>query len=64
MTKKHFESFAKAIKARNKAMSGAFGVSEKEQEIAMKEMINLVCDVAKEHNPRFKRDTFLAACGF
>jgi hypothetical protein len=64
MTRKHFQAFGDAIKAREDQLAGHFGPSNDERLNIIHEMINLVCAVAREDNPKFKRETFVKACGW
>ena len=64
MTRKHLQAFAEAIKDRDTQLQGAFGETKERRETIIREMMSLVCDVARESNPRFDRARFVKACGW
>ena len=53
MTKRHFEAFARHIKAHKGINSVA----------SLRNFADIVCAVASESNPRFDRQRFMEACG-
>ena len=53
MTKRHFEAFARFIKAQKGSDS----------DTSLRNFADIVCAVASESNPRFDRQRFLVACG-
>lgn len=64
MTRRHFEAFARMICERREALAGPFGCDAEAADIAVREMAGLVCDIARQFNPRFDRNRFMKAAGF
>jgi hypothetical protein len=62
MTKKHFIQFAAKIKSAH-VFTHSHSICEAEAKERAWAMANMVCDVAKQDNPRFDENRFLAACG-
>lgn len=65
MTKRHFEAFARAVKAELDGTKDAHAAPSEVSAIthAATFAANLFADLAAQDNPRFDRPRFMRACG-